>query len=534
METNTSESIRAMPALPAFKLSNASIYTSTSKRQHDKNEKKRLQRVPNESDLPVDNSPLVTSLPFKDETLQRSDVRAHFVIETIAHTLFMQEQLPWPWPKVFKWWEEHTAARLNSDNGKRRSPKKFERQLLKTANQLLDLFSTIRGLFVPSSQQRPYDVRRVAIVYGPSPRRALWTIVLEFDSFYIQDPATVPRNNLDVSPGGGEGCTARVLDVCGRRLKRLLLEASVGQPSTGVALGTPRATKLHVLFMATPCRQNQINGLVQHDQLSPQVAPLSGSATSCAATGDVALPPLPALSSKSSPSCLSTGLPHGAPLLAVPLSRSRLPTELSSLPNSLTFEQNTTPLPNSFADGTNPSFLERRKHRQRKSPAWPQRTWALCFTPNSPVTLSSQPLPEPALSLSETSCSATDLTELNFGHMRLNECSQLSSGMANDMCDEEDDEVSSDLSDKCDDENDGISSDESDDDDGSNDDGAKRKKCKDPECHSGVMEPHAPLTFASPPYHGLVNRFEEPPCPHAESPFQWYYLYKNILTGVKL
>ena len=66
----------------------------------------------------VDAPATVVPIPFKFETLCRASVRALLVQETIAHTLYTNNQLPMPWGQCVRWrdeqrqdaWACHTRA----------------------------------------------------------------------------------------------------------------------------------------------------------------------------------------------------------------------------------------------------------------------------------------------------------------------------------------------------------------------------------------------------------------------------------------
>jgi hypothetical protein len=130
--------------------------------------------------------PLRIPVPFKWETLRGSSVRAHLVCEAIAHTLYMNNQLPMPWGQCVRVWEQEKAAAAaaaeasGGEPARRTAAYGAARDMQKMSSGVRDLFEAVTMLF---RTQRSGLVRRVALVFGPSLHRALWTVVLEFGHF---------------------------------------------------------------------------------------------------------------------------------------------------------------------------------------------------------------------------------------------------------------------------------------------------------------------------------------------------------------
>jgi hypothetical protein len=339
--------------------------------QAPKRVKAKSRKAPQVENNP---NPLAVQVQFKHETLKCAEVRAHLVIETITHSLFMHEQLPWPWPKVLKWMHMVEEEDMSSEKGRKKRLPKSERQLLKTAQNLQNLFESLRGLF---THQKKYDVRQVAIVFGPSLRRSLWAVVLDFPT--SRSPSlsgNMQEEEGSATTSGSSGLSqAQVLEACGRRLKRSLLEAAVSEPRPG----SKSATKLHVLFLAS-------------QQGLPGTANAGASAGYAAAhQGIAALRPLLSSGTTNSPlSALSSlSAPAATPplLLLAELHASRLPTELASLPAPSTphhppssrQQQNAAAAAAAAVAGLCPrsAAASQRQKRCRGKSAWPQQPWLL-------------------------------------------------------------------------------------------------------------------------------------------------------------
>ena len=211
--------------------------------------------------------PLEVSVPFKAATLACADVRAHLVCEAAAHLLYMQQQIPIPWPKCV---ELHTAALAERaaeaatllPGARRRGISTGPaRHLTQATTVAAQLFDTVRTIFSPNEANvfggRSHPVR-VALVFGPCPRRAQWVVLLDFAACRAPShdanseiSGKQMHDNCRNSVSGASAEDKRVLDACGRRLKRALLEVAMQTPTArGGSMGgaTARASKLHVLL----------------------------------------------------------------------------------------------------------------------------------------------------------------------------------------------------------------------------------------------------------------------------------------------
>jgi len=216
---------------------------------------------------PPQPPPLEVPVPFKAETLARANVRAHLVCEAAAHLLYMQQQIPMPWPKCAEM-HASTVAQRAADAatllpGARRQgiTSGPARHLAHAATMATQLFDTLHSIF-SLSQAGPFGScghpLRVALVFGPCPRRAQWVVLLDFSAwgapFYHIKPNNSSSQTCNSNSSTNCGVSAedkRVLDATGRRLKRALLEVAMQTPPTrGGTVGgaTAQASKLHVLL----------------------------------------------------------------------------------------------------------------------------------------------------------------------------------------------------------------------------------------------------------------------------------------------
>ena len=368
--------------------------------------------------------PLQVPVPFKAATLARADVRAHLVCEAAAHALYMQQQLPMPWPKCAEWHavalaERAADATTRLPGARRRGMTSGPpRHLALAAAAATQLFQALHAVFACADPGAiasgggggGISPERLALVFGPSPRRAQWVVLLDF-SACGPPSAAVPSNgalmdaDLTSKSGssgssrnkGGPGLSTeedRMLDACGRRLKRTLLEVAMQTPPArgGIPGGVAtRASKLHVLFQFAPPSGGGRRELV-------------GSGGSRGGEGPAAEVLAPRENSTVGPG-FSGGFGFNFNDAAVMLPRSRLPAALLRAVDALQL-----PPPVGAAAAAAAAAATRPVRSKRPAKGWPAAPWLLRFgkdsahrasasaAPPSPTSMAATPPPPGSLS----------------------------------------------------------------------------------------------------------------------------------------
>jgi hypothetical protein len=355
------------------------------------------------------------------------------VCEAAAHALYMQQQLPMPWPKCAEWHavalaERAADATTRLPGARRRGMTSGPpRHLALAAAAATQLFQALHAVFACADPGAiasgggggGISPERLALVFGPSPRRAQWVVLLDF-SACGPPSAAVPSNgalmdaDLTSKSGssgssrnkGGPGLSTeedRMLDACGRRLKRTLLEVAMQTPPArgGIPGGVAtRASKLHVLFQFAPPSGGGRRELV-------------GSGGSRGGEGPAAEVLAPRENSTVGPG-FSGGFGFNFNDAAVMLPRSRLPAALLRAVDALQL-----PPPVGAAAAAAAAAATRPVRSKRPAKGWPAAPWLLRFgkdsahrasasaAPPSPTSMAATPPPPGSLSSMSSSGSSS-------------------------------------------------------------------------------------------------------------------------------
>jgi hypothetical protein len=266
--------------------------------------------------LPVEVEPKVISVPFKVETLQYPEIRAHLVCECIAQTLFMYQQIPMIWARLKDWADsEKDQIEESRREGLRiKPPKQCIKQLLKTTSTMDILFAAIHAIFRGDGSlvYERSDIVAVSLVFGQSLQLPLWTIVLKFGGGCVHG-VDVHRTDLKQKSANA--------------FRKKMVEESLRQQKANEK--KIKTTSLHVIFCCSS------NGHTQFDDRPP-------------------------LSSSSSSSSHASLIP---PNVSAELPLSRIPWRILQAVGEI------DPIPSRKKQG--------RGGIKRASAAWPQSPWVV-------------------------------------------------------------------------------------------------------------------------------------------------------------